>query len=178
REGPLEMFACTRGTKEHESVVSIRVKAYMVHAALLAIGAEPGHPAQFTPAYRPASGTPVKITVEWIDTAGKQHRTGAQQWIRNARTGKAMSQGWVFAGSGFWTDEQTGKKYYQAEGGDFICVSNFPSAMLDLPIESSQANDALLFEAFTKQIPPLGTPVRLVLTPTLPPRKAAVAPNR
>jgi len=173
RDGPLEMFACTRGTKEHESVVSIRVKAYMVHAALLAVGAEPGHPAQFTPRYRPASGTPVEIAVQWTDTTGKQHRADAQQWVRNVRTGKAMSHQWVFAGSGFWTDPQTGKKYYQAEGGDFICVSNFPSAMLDLPIESSQANADLLFAAFTEHIPPLGSPVRLILTPALPPRRPA-----
>jgi len=169
REGALEMFACTRGTKEHESVVSIRVKAYMVHAALLAVGAVPGHPAEFTPSYRPASGTSVQITVQWIDATGKHHRADAQQWVRNVRTGKAMSHRWVFAGSGFWTDPQTGQKYYQAEGGDFICVSNFPSAMLDLPIESSQANAELLFAAFTEHIPPLGTPVRLVLTPVLPP---------
>jgi hypothetical protein len=37
--------------------------------------------------------------------------------------------------------------------------------MLDLPIESSQANEELMFSAFTDRIPPLGTRVRLVLTP-------------
>ena len=48
-----------------------------------------------------------------------------------------------------------------------ICVSNFPSAMLDLPIESSQATSDLEFEAFTEHIPPVGTKVRLVLAPRL-----------
>ncbi|MEX0978835.1 MAG: YdjY domain-containing protein, partial [Pirellulales bacterium] len=56
-------------------------------------------------------------------------------------------------------------KSYLAESGDFICVSNFPSAMLDLPVKSSQANESLLYEAFTDRIPPVGTRVRLVLTP-------------
>jgi hypothetical protein len=37
--------------------------------------------------------------------------------------------------------------------------------MLDLPVESSQDNAQLLHEAFTDHIPPLGTRVRLVLTP-------------
>jgi hypothetical protein len=37
--------------------------------------------------------------------------------------------------------------------------------MLDLPIESSQANGELLFQAFTANIPPKGTKVRLVLIP-------------
>ena len=54
-----------------------------------------------------------------------------------------------------------------AEAGDFICVSNFTTATLDVPIESSQSNEGLLFEANTDRIPELGTPVRLVLKPVL-----------
>jgi xanthine dehydrogenase molybdopterin-binding subunit B len=30
-------------------------------------------------------------------------------------------------------DEDDGKKYYSADAGDVICVSNFPTAMLDIP---------------------------------------------
>ena len=78
-----------------------------------------------------------------------------------------MTLNWVFAGSGFWVDERTGKRHYRAEGGDFICVSNFPSAMLDLPIESTQTNSGLMFEAFTENIPPIGTPVTVILEPQL-----------
>ncbi len=72
----------------------------------------------------------------------------------------------MFAGSGFFEDED-GKKHYLAEGGDFICVSNFPGAMLDVPVESSQGTADLLFEAYTEHIPPRGTKVRMVLTPRL-----------
>jgi hypothetical protein len=43
--------------------------------------------------------------------------------------------------------------------------------MLDLPVESSQANQNLMFGAFTDHIPPLGTKVRLILTPRLPATK-------
>jgi hypothetical protein len=46
-------------------------------------------------------------------------------------------------------------------------VSNFTTATLDIPAESSQVNEGLLFEAFAEKIPPLGTPVRLVLKPKL-----------
>src|SRR5262245_40020006 len=42
REGLLEMFACPKGTKEHESVVSLNCQADEVHAGLLAAGAKPG----------------------------------------------------------------------------------------------------------------------------------------
>jgi hypothetical protein len=167
REGMLEMFACTRNTKEHESVVSANTKAYIVHAALLSLGAQPGHPAQWLPEYKPPAGTEIEITVFWLDEKGKEQTTRAQEWVKDIRTGKAMTHPWVFAGSRFWTDEETGKKYYQAEGGDFICVSNFSTAMLDIPIESSQSNAELAFEAFAERIPPLGAPVRLILKPKL-----------
>ncbi len=164
---PLEMFACLRGTKEHESVVVIDTKAFIVHAGLLALGAEAGHPVRFQPEYTPATGTEIAIDLAWKDKDGKVQTTKAQDWIRNVETNEPLAGNWVFAGSGFWTDDQTGKRHYQAEGGDFICVSNFPSAMLDLPIESTQANTGLMFEAFTERIPPRGTPVTVILKPQL-----------
>jgi hypothetical protein len=175
REGQLEMFACPGSTKSHESVVSVETKAYVVHAALLAVGAKVGRPVQFAPTYVPASGTEVDIVVLWVDEQGKRHKAKAQEWIRQITTGKVMPYKWVFAGSGFWVDEQEGTRHYQAEDGDLICVSNFSTATLDLPVESSQSNEALMFEAFTENIPPLGTKVRLVLIPNLGKEKGAAA---
>jgi len=162
--GTLEMFACLTGTKEHESVVAVDVPAHAIHAALIAMGGKPGSPAKFRPTFQAAFGTPIDVTVIWQDEKKQKHTAKGQEWVRNVRTGKAMESDWVFAGSTLFTDEQ-GKQHYQAEGGDLICVSNFPSAMLDLPVESSQATSDLLFEAFTEHIPPIGTKVRIVLTP-------------
>lgn len=167
REGMLEMFACPKGTKEHESIVAVNCKAQYVHTALLLVGAKQGTPVQFTPEYKPATGTEIDILVLWQDEQGKKHKMRAQDWIRPLKNDKAMTQAWVFAGSAFWTDPDTGERYYQADGGDFICVSNFTTATLDLPVESSQTNEQLLFSAFTERIPPLGTMVRLVLIPKL-----------
>lgn len=167
QRGPLELFACLRHSKEHEAIVAVRTKAQYVHAALLACGAKPGNPARFRPEFAPASGTEIEVIVEWTDAAGKTQQTDARKWMRNARTGQELTYPWVFGGSGFWTDPMTKKEYYLAEDGDFICVSNFPSAMLDLPVESPQANAALLFEAFEGRIPPEKTPVVLYLKPKL-----------
>ena len=75
-----------------------------------------------------------------------------------------MKEAWVLAGSSFWTDPVDGKEYYQADGGDLICLANFPTAMLDLPIPSTQSNEALLFEAFDGRVPPVGTDVELLLS--------------
>ncbi|MCO6455871.1 MAG: hypothetical protein J5I93_11290 [Pirellulaceae bacterium] len=165
REGQLEMFACPKGSKEHESIVALNSKSQFVHAALLAVGAKTGTPVRFNPEYQAATGTEVEVFVLWKDRDGKNRQVRAQDWIRNVKTGQAMTFPWVFAGSSFWVDEQTGERMYNADAGDLICVSNFPTAMLDLPVESSQGNADLLFEAFTERIPAIGTHVRLVLRP-------------
>jgi hypothetical protein len=168
---PLEMFAVPTGTKEHEAILAIPTEAYVVHAALIVVGAKPGKPVEFGPKpsdYKPATGTPIEITVKWKNDKGEIKSARAQEWIKNVKTGKDMKESWVFGGSGFWKDEQTGIEYYKAEGGDFICVSNFPSAMLDLPIESSQSNDDLMFQANSERIPPRDTPVTIILAPKLP----------
>lgn len=163
-DGPIEVFACLENTKEHEAVIAARSTARLVHAALLAVGLEPGRPVSFDPEYRAAKGPVVVVRIRWRDAAGKPQEVRAQEWIRNARTGKPLDSDWVFAGSVFWKDPQGGAEYYQADGGDLICVSNFPTAMLDLPIQSSQSNEALLFEAFKGRVPPKGTVVDIVLS--------------
>ena len=38
REGMLEMLACLKQTKEHESILSVDAKAQLVHAGLIKIG--------------------------------------------------------------------------------------------------------------------------------------------
>ena len=167
REGMLEMFACPVGTKEHESIVAVYSWAQVVHAALLAVGAEKGTPVKFRPKFQPPTGTEIEIEVRWLDKNKKWKSARAQDWVKNARTGKAMKHPWVFAGSGFWKDEENGREYYMGDSGDFICVSNFSTATLDVPTRSSDVSGGLLFETFTKKIPLLGTPIRLVLKPKL-----------
>ncbi|MGH7129684.1 MAG: YdjY domain-containing protein, partial [Planctomycetaceae bacterium] len=79
---------------------------------------------------------------------------------------REMQAHWVFAGSGYTVDEQSGERFYQAEGGDFICVANFPSAMIDVAIKSSATGqDNLMYEAYTERIPPVGTEVLIELVP-------------
>ena len=162
-EGVIEVFACPERSKEHEAIVATRSSARTVHAALLAIGLEPGRPVSFDPAYTAARGPVVRVRVRWKDDAGG-HERPAQELIRDTRTGEPLAADWVFAGSLFWRDPDDGTMHYQADGGDMICVSNFSTAMLDLPIESSQANDALMFEAFAGRVPPHGSEVELVLS--------------
>lgn len=162
--GLIEVFACPRHTKEHEAIVATAAPARLVHAALLAIGLEPGRPVSFDPDYLAAQGPPVSVQMRWTDAAGRAQQRRAQELIRSTTTKAQLAADWVFAGSVFWKDPADGQEYYQADGGDLICVSNFPTATLDLPLESSQANDALMFEVWEDRVPPRGTAVELVLS--------------
>ena len=171
---PLEFFA-TYPARGYESIVVIQVKPSLVHAGLLRLGAESGHPARFEPKFEPATGTEVEIEVRWKDQAGKSRRARAQEWVRDIKTKKALELNWVFAGSGFWTDDETGKQVYRADSaGDFISVLNLPTSTLDLPIRSASALESRLFEGFVEHLPPEKTVVTMILKPKLPekPKKA------
>jgi hypothetical protein len=79
---------------------------------------------------------------------------------------REMKADWVFTGSRYYVDEKTGEKFYQAEGGEVICVANFPTALVDVAVpSSSKGGDNLLFEAFTERIPPRDTEVLIELIP-------------
>ena len=109
RKGPLEMFACPPNTKEHESIVQAQAKSFMVHTALLMVGAVSGKPVEWEPKYKPASGTKIEIMVHWLDKDGKHQKILAQEMIKNVKTKKAMTGNWVFAGSEFYINPNTKK---------------------------------------------------------------------
>ena len=49
RDGPLELFACSARTREHESIVAIDARPLHLHQAMGLIGLEPGSPGRFDP---------------------------------------------------------------------------------------------------------------------------------
>lgn len=166
RAGALEMFICPRRTKEHESVISVNALSSEVHAALVAIGADPGTPVQWEPEYEAASGPIIDMTITWKD--GEQIVTrNAKEMVRDFNTSKAITHDWVFGGSQTYTDPESGDSFYYGDTGELACVSNFSTATLDLNIESSDSNESLMFEAFTENIPEVATKVYVEFKPRL-----------
>ena len=161
----LEMFISTRAAeKGYESVIEVDTEAAIVHAALLGLGLEPGTPVKFMPKYQAPTGPEIEIELYWKDDKGQIQHARAQDWLKNVHTGKPLQSNWVFAGSGFWKDETTGKEYFQAEGGYLVCVANTPSALLDLPIPSTGDLDSREFQP-ADSVPPKGTAVTIVFRP-------------
>ena len=170
REGFLELLACRVRSKEHESILSVRVKPHLVHAALLAVNARQGQPAQFQPAFIPASGDRIDITLRWNDASGQQHESPAQDWVWDTSVSredakKPMTTHWVFSGSRTYQDASGTNRYLADETGELFGLSNFAGSVLDVPIQSSADNTQLLFGCFTERIPPEDTPITIILTP-------------
>ena len=164
QEGPLEFFACSKNTKEHESILATRAKPSLIHVGLLAMGAEPGTPVQFTPKFTPATGPRIDVTLRWLDKEGKRQEAKAEEWVQEVKSKKQMDTYWVFSGSLFQKLEGGKNQYVADVTGEIIGVSNFPTVVLDLPIASTSDNSDLLFQAFMEKIPAEGTPVTVFLT--------------
>ena len=170
REGFLELLACRVGSKEHESMLSVRVTPQHIHAALLVVQARQGKPMQTSPVFVPPTGDQIDITLRWKDESGADRESPAQDWVwemssssENAK--KPMTTHWVFSGSKMVQDEEGTNHYLADETGELFCLSNFVGSILDVPILSSAENTQLLFGCFTERIPPLDTPVTIILTP-------------
>jgi hypothetical protein len=156
RQGPIEQLLTRRGTKEHEAILTANIDARKVHEALLLAGAKPGSTVRFEPTFRPPSGTPIKVSLIY-EQGNEKITVDARKWVRDMNTGKELECDWVFAGSILDEnpnplDPKAPKKYY-ANDGDVICVANFPTALLDVPIRSNRSWAERHYEAWTERIP-------------------------
>ncbi len=90
QDGALEHLLCRKGTKEHESVLATEAPARMIHAGLLLVGAEPGHPVRFLPKFEPPAGPAIAIDLEW-ERDGKLLKADARDWVKDAATGEPLT---------------------------------------------------------------------------------------
>jgi hypothetical protein len=177
REGALELLLCHRGTKEYESILATDAVGSHLHAALLAVGLDPGRPGYWlrTPTgdstYVPPAGAPLEISLRWRDDQGRLYTATPNQWLTGRETGEpAEPFGWVFVGSApvegpYWADQT----------GDIISLANYEASVIDVPFASSRDNERLTFACATQAIPPVGTPVTVVVHLADGAERAAVA---
>jgi hypothetical protein len=165
RSGFLEHLLTRRNTKEHKAILAADIDGRDLPAALLLVGAEPGRPFLSRPKEIAPSGSSIRISLAYNGENGKSVRVPARQWIRHIKAKCDSPCDWVFAGSSFLVNNHDpGEVYYLANDGDIICVANFETALLDVPIHSS-ASGVGDYEAHTERIPPLGTAVQVILEP-------------
>ncbi|MCA9049943.1 MAG: hypothetical protein KDA89_14505 [Planctomycetaceae bacterium] len=97
----------------------------------------------------------------WEDA---EYRKAVETFYRDGQS-RPLTADFVFAGSYYHTDPESGTKYYAAEGGYLICVANFADALLDVREQSSANEGTQSYEAWKGQVPPRGTPVVMELVP-------------
>jgi hypothetical protein len=124
--GLLEMFACPKGMKEHESVVATYPIAMYVHQALLLVGANPGRTVQWEPEYKPAEGPKVQIECWFYDEKNELVKRNAKEMVKLVSDGSPLKIDWVFGGSKFIVDPD-GRELYAANGGELSFSHDRPS---------------------------------------------------
>ncbi|MCC7387607.1 MAG: hypothetical protein IT431_02435 [Phycisphaerales bacterium] len=168
----LEVICCTRDTREHEALVVTGVSPSSVHAALLALGGEPGRPGGWRRegdaiVSVPPEGDRVRVWFFVATDDGSIRVSEPTQWIiqhetRRPLTSWATDPGWVFAGSRI--RQYQGREVYDADGtGQLIGLHTFGSEVIGWTrVESPEAAvDEPQWLANSDLVPPIGTPVRV-----------------
>lgn len=172
----LEVIACTRDTKEHEALVVTDARPSHIHAALLAIGLQPGTPGSWlwengALIAVPPKGDPVEVTLAYRDETGREISAPAHEWVRSVDTGapfvpKNPGPRWLFAGSVITTRQ--GREVYEADGaGTLIGLTTFGSETIawvnTLSPESSIEEPEWI--ADRAKVPRFGTPIIVRIRP-------------
>jgi hypothetical protein len=199
RRGSLELVACTKGTKEHESIVAIEAKPMHLHTALLLLGAKPGSPATRQQVgdqagrWRdvPPSGGRVDVFLVLQDNDGKPVEHPISDFIAPSsrrsedssdKPAKFPTHTFLFAGSVLLGEGPGPRRYLSDESGNVISLVTFGDEVLCLPAVHSQANEALLWQVDPTNLPAVGTKVTLRLRPQVPPAakdtQASPSPSR
>ena len=197
-EGTLELIACTKDTKEHESIIVIEAISKHVHTALLLLGAIPGNPAMRKAlddegtrwVDLPPRGGAVDVFLVFPDKTGKVVERPISDFIVSVGDNNDPSTGqvqtdtkkerfpthtFVFAGS-ILDGEGTGHRRYLSDlSGDVISIATFGDELLSLPEVHADANDQLMWGIDGTDLPAVGTKVTLRLRPKLPVRPAPAA---
>ena len=164
REGPLELFACSPQTREHESIFAIKARPLHVHQAMGLIGLLPGNPVTFqkeTQALAPPRGA--KVLIDVVTGKGESSRTmPAASFVRSAGDRKPVGDvDWVFAGS----KTMSSGRYAADSEGTVIALVDFDTALIAVGALHSADNEALWVEANTDAIPPLDESVVIRIRP-------------
>lgn len=195
REGALELIACTKDTKEHESIIVVAAKPKHIHTALLLLGAQAGSPAMRKPIDDegtrwidlPPRGDPVDVYLVFKDQQGKLIEHPISDFI--ARSGEEAGEDgagadedpagagevakfphtFLFAGSLLHGDGSGPRQYLSDLSGNVISISTFGDELLCLPGVYGQDNGALMWEINSTDLPALGSKVTLRLRPQVRP---------
>ena len=180
--GLLELVACTKNTKEHESIVVLNARPIHIHAALLLLKAKPGRPAMqkvidnenlrwipVTP-----TGEQIEVSLVFQDDKGKLEEFSISTFVSPTKLNEfegleldekiqPFPKTFLFAGSHFSEEKNIPRKYACEYSGNVISISTFGDELLCLPGIHGHANDGLAWEVNSEKLPKVGTNLNLRL---------------
>ena len=161
QSGLVELLACTPRGKRHESVLVVDVDPLYLQLGLLLLGLEPGgNPSSLAEdSQRP--GDMMDIWVEWKLDGQPKVKKRAEELILDLRNDAPMQRtSWVFLGSKVYKG-----RFLARELGSLITTYHDSAAIVENPLPSSR--DDTLYEANPDTVPPVGTPVTLIISPAV-----------
>jgi hypothetical protein len=155
--GAIELLACGKGGKTHESVFVLDINPLDLQTGLLLIGLEPGTPPTGL-GQGPPGGPELEIRVDW-KAKDKARTLPAERFVMNVEKRKPLKGiPWLFTGS-------------VIEGGEFKALAEEslvatywdPWAIINIGAACG-TNDEILY-VNTRVVPPLNTPITLRFQP-------------
>lgn len=183
REGTLELIACTKDTKEHESIIMVEAKPSHIHAALLLLNARPGHPAMqkaIDPegtrfVSLPPRGGLVDVFLVIKDIDGKEAEYPISDFITaagheeqptgDAKPAKFPTHTFLFAGSTLEKNGDGPRTYLCDVNGNVISIATFGDELLCLPDIHDAADSLRMWQINGEKLPDLDSKIILRLRP-------------
>ena len=165
---PLEVIACypyPKGQKAHETLVTIDIKPSEVHKALESFGLKPGTPVRGE-AKDPPQGPEVEMYLEFPDRDGRPKRVSIERTMIDPKTNKPMPKvKWRFTGSIMSKpDPSKDETIYGADvTGTLISIFPVTDETVFQTSLTMKEEKYLKLESDTRLLPPIGTPVKLVI---------------
>ncbi len=171
--GWLEQVACAPDTREHESLVVIEVRPSNLHAALLMAGLEAGAPGQWsyddgTVAVTPPTGDPMDVLVRY-QRDGRTVEEPVAAWMVGAVDDRPFPDSpWIFAGSAIKANPGwmgPGEHYVADLSGSIIGLVTFGDEVIayERVMADQEDVEAMQWRVNTGHVPPIGTPVTVIL---------------
>jgi hypothetical protein len=176
--GWLEQVVCSPGTREHETLVVSEALPSNVHAALLLAGHEPGSPGRWTydnnqVAVTPPTGPAFDVFVRYEATDGSEVTEPISNWIRD-HLGEVEfpDDPWIFGGSMLALGPEGREVYVADYSGSIIGLVTFGDEVIGFENVLADQHDIQPreWEVDPTRIPPMGTPVTVILRPRAPAR--------
>lgn len=191
--GLLELIACTRDSKEHESVIAVNAKPSHIHTALLLVGATPGNPAMRKISGEgedarfvdlPPRGGMIDVYLvikgedgskevpinQFIQKASDDYFDAQTEAKPDEKPELYPTHSFMFTGSVLVDrGEESPRQYVADYSGNVIALVTFGDELMSTPEIHDDSNHSLTWEVRSEGLPAVDSQITLRLRPQRPP---------